>query len=154
MTQPTYAPRREPNMTDPSDLRMAVIRSIVEGRRVIRVEGDGARLILDNDTVLYLYMSDSDCCASANGTWVIDPDHLEAIITDVKVTPDAERSDPVSEYGETTNYATVSILHNQNPIALADCYANDGNGGYYFSVLSLAVTVQDQKIIEMAVVES
>lgn len=64
---------------------------------------------------------------------------MQAIITDVQVTPDEERSGYDGD--GTTNFAVVKILHNQNPIALADCYANDGNGGYYFSVLSLNVLV-------------
>lgn len=33
----------------------------------------------------------------------------------------------------------VTIYHNQNPIALAECEADDGNGGYYYSVGSLVI---------------
>lgn len=116
---------------------LSSVRGHIEGKRVVGVED--TRLLLDDGTVLQLYMSDSDCCASARGEWVLQPDALEAIITDVKITQDEEQS---GDDGDgTTNYATVAILHNQNPIALADCYANDGNGGYYFSVLSLKVAV-------------
>jgi len=124
-------------MTDQIDLSQ--VRERIEGKRVVRVEMDGEKLVLDDGTVLHLYMSESDCCASAAGEWVIQPDSLEAIITDVAVIPDNERSGPDGD--GVTNYATVTILHNQNPIALADCYANDGNGGYYFSALSLAVQI-------------
>lgn len=112
-------------MTDQMDLSQ--VRERIEGKRVVRVEDDGERLILDDGTVLHLYMSESDCCAYAGGKWVIQPDALEAIITDVAVIPDTERSG--SDGDGVTNYATVTILHNQNPIALADCSANDGNGG-------------------------
>lgn len=124
-------------MTDQIDL--SKVRERIEGKRVVRVESDGERLILDDGTVLHLYMSESDCCAYAGGKWVIDPAALEAIITDVAVIPDVERS---GDDGDgVTNYATVTILHNQNLIALAYCSANDGNGGYYFSALSLAVRI-------------
>lgn len=137
-------------MTDQIDL--SGIRERIRGKRVISVESDGERLVLDDGTVLHLYMSDSDCCASAAGTWVIQPDALEAIITDVQVIPDAERS---GDDGDgVTNYATVSILHNQNPIALADCYANDGNGGYYFSALSLTVWFAEGDPLSVKVLES
>ncbi|MEB3521030.1 hypothetical protein SM122_10775 [Streptococcus sp. S2(2023)] len=34
---------------------------------------------------------------------------------------------------------TVTIYHNQNPIALAECEADDGNGGFYYSVGSLVI---------------
>lgn len=115
------------------------VRERIEGKRVVSVSGDKSTLTLDDGTVLRLYCSDSDCCAYADGDWVIQPDALEAIITDVQLNPDLERS---GDDGDgTTNYATITILHNQNPLALADCTANDGNGGYYFSVLSLAVSV-------------
>lgn len=133
---------------------LSSIRERIEGKRVVAVEADGAKLVLDDGTVLHLYMSDSDCCATAEGKWwVIRPDALQAIITDVRVTPDMERSGYDGDGN--TNYATVSILHNQNPIALADCYANDGNGGYYFSVLSLNVVVPGAAdAIDVAVLDS
>ena len=118
------------------------IRKRIEGKRVVAVEDRGEKLVLDDGTVLHLYMSESDCCAFAQGQWVIQPDALEAIITDVQVIPDTERSGPDGD--GVTNYATVFILHNQNPIALAECSANDGNGGYYFSALSLNVQIPGQ----------
>lgn len=128
-------------MTDnltPTEQLEAVLRERAVGRRITRVEQDGQRLVLDDGTMLYLYMSDSDCCATAHGEWVTDADRLDAAITNVEVIPDAERS---GDDGDgTTNYVTIKILHNQNPIALADCSANDGNGGYYYSILSLDIS--------------
>lgn len=115
-----------------------LLRGRLAGRRVRSVQDSGSQLTLDDGTVLRLYMSDSDCCASAHGEWVIQPDALDAIITDVTVTFDEERSGHDGD--GTTNYVTIAILHNQNPIALADCSANDGNGGYYYSCLSLRVS--------------
>lgn len=32
-----------------------------------------------------------------------------------------------------------NYLSNQNPIALAECVADDGNGGFYYSVGSLVI---------------
>lgn len=112
------------------------LRRRLEGRRVVAVD-NGDTLRLNDGTTLHLFMSDSDCCAVAGGNWVIEPDHLDAIITDVKVERKQEDQD---EYGEHQATAIITILHNQNPVALATCYANAGNGGYYFSVLSLRVT--------------
>lgn len=134
------------------ELDLSEIRERIRGKRVVSVESDGERLVLDDGTVLHLYMSESDCCAYAGGKWVIQPDALEAIITDVRVAPDEERSGPDGD--GVTNFATVSILHNQNPIALADCSANDGNGGYYFSALSLTVWAAEGEPLSVKVLES
>ena len=132
---------------------LTIVRERIEGKRVVAVEDDGAKLILDDGTVLRLYMSDSDCCANARGEWVIQPGALQAIITDVQVAPDMERSGYDGD--GITNYATITILHNQNPIALADCEANNGNGGYYFSVLSLSVMVPGSgEVVAVPVLES
>ncbi|MCG7607174.1 hypothetical protein [Mycobacterium sp. CnD-18-1] len=115
------------------------VRAKVVGKRVVSVGCNGETLTLDDGTVLRLYMSASDCCASARGDWeLLQPDALEAIITDVKFNLLTDRED---DGDGATSTAEITILHNQNPIALADCYANDGNGGYYFSVLSLKVEV-------------
>ena len=72
---------------------LASVRERIEGKRVVSVESGGEKLVLNDGTVLWLYMSESDCCASANGEWVIQPDSLEAIITDVKITPDVVMRD-------------------------------------------------------------
>lgn len=133
----------------PEDL--SAIRARIEGKRVVSVEPNGERLTLDDGTVLDLYMSESDCCASASGTWVLQPDALDAIITDVK----AEiTGDCVPNGDGATSTAIVTILHNQNPIALADCYADDGNGGYYCSTLSLSVRVPGAVSVDARVVEA
>lgn len=113
------------------------LRERILGRRVIAVESGGERLVLNDGTTLDLYMSDNDCCASADGSWVIQPDALDAIITDVRFTNENTRDDGD---GAVTNYVTVTILHNQNPVALANCYANNGNGGFYCSTLALDVS--------------
>lgn len=114
------------------------IRQRIEGKRVVSIENGGAKLRLDDDTMLHLYESDSDCCAGASGEWVIDPEGLDAIITDVKIDVLAQ-----NEYNGdgSDSHAIITIFHNQNRVALANCYANDGNGGYYGSTLSLNVLV-------------
>ena len=61
---------------------------------------------------------------------------LDAVITDVKIGEQAREED---DLGTTTSTNTVTIYHNQNPIALAECEADDGNGGYYYSVGSLVI---------------
>lgn len=133
-------------------MSLSGIRERIEGKRVVSVSEDGDTLTLDDSTTLTLYESASDCCAGAQGTWVIRPDALEAIITDVQVVPNDGRSGYDGD--GTTNWATVKILHNQNPAALADCSANDGNGGYYFSVLSLRVCVPGRAPVETDVLSA
>jgi hypothetical protein len=127
------------------------IRERIEGKRVVSVEDDGAKLVLNDGTVLHLYMSYSDCCAQASGEWVIQPDSLEAIITDVRFDLVADRED---DGDGATSQAIITLLHNQNPVALADCSANDGNGGYYFSVLSLSVLVPGTEAIDVEVISA
>lgn len=127
------------------------LREQIEGKRVVAVESDGEKLVLDDGTVLHLYMSGSDCCAYAYGEWVIQPDALDAIITDVKFDlVDGDEHD----WGGTTNKATIAILHNQNPVALADCSANDGSSGYYYSVLSLSIETPTGAYVGMDVVSA
>lgn len=127
------------------------IRQLIEGKCVVSVGGhDNDLLTLDDGTVLRLYESASDCCASARGSWVIEPDALDAIITDVKI--DVVQGQDNGDGSEST--ATITILHNQNSVALGDCYANDGNGGYYFSVLSLSVELPDSDAVSVQVVDA
>ena len=89
-------------------------------------------IMLDDGTTVTIEESEQDCCACAGGEFkeVV----LDAVITDVKLGEKTSEEDDM-----TTNYVTVTIFHNQNPIALADCYANNGNGGFYYSICSLVV---------------
>lgn len=131
------------------DLSLDILKHTLVGKSVTAVHE--SKLILDDDTMLYLYMSDSDCCASAGGTWVTNPENLECIITDVKFnqTKDREGNGDGAE-----SEATITLLHNQNPIAQADCYANDGNGGYYFSVLSLSIETPRNAGVSLKVIQA
>ena len=66
---------------------------------------------------------------------------LDAIITDVVLGDNAPNDDAPDDedldYRENNN--TLTLYHNQNPIAIADAYADNGNGGYYYSVCSLVI---------------
>ena len=118
------------------------------GRRITSAKCD--TLTLNDGTILQLYESDQDCCAGAFGEWeILDPDRLEAAITDV------DYEDVAYHDGDTRiAKCKITILHNQNPIALGDGYANAGNGGYYFSVLSLRVTVNGTLVHNEEVIEA
>lgn len=138
-------------MTDYPIEKLPAIRERIQGKRVVSVQDNGSDLVLDDGTVLHLYESDSDCCAGADGDWVIQPDALDAVITDISIESVYENKD-IGDGSE--SYAKITILHNQNPVALADCYANDGNGGYYFSILSLKVLVPGTDDIDVEVVSA
>lgn len=128
---------KEP-LTDPKSLDER-LRELLIGQKVIKADED--TLTLDNGVTLELYQSAQDCCAYASGYWEItNPDNLEAGITDITYEHDAEEHSDESH----TNTLTITLLHNQNPVAQAHCEANDGNGGYYFSVLSLRVRIKGQ----------
>lgn len=131
-----------------SDLQREIEARIV-GKRVVSANLD--ILKLDDGTVLRLWESAQDCCAVAGGTWeILDPNSLEAAITSVTV----EQEDGESYADEVTNFAKITILHNQNKIALADCSADNGNGGYYFSVLSLNVEIPGAEAFSADVVSA
>lgn len=108
-------------------------------KRIVKWEEN--ELTLEDGLVLKIEMTDWDCCANAYGTFkdVV----LDAVITDV--------SEPVvtnvPDWDTVVNKAVVTIYHNQNPIAIADCYADAGNGGYYYSVCSFVVGTDNYKIV-------
>lgn len=98
------------------------------------VKWDKEFLLLEDGTKITIEMSESDCCAYAGGEF--QNVKLDAVITDVKIGEQAREED---DWGTTTSTNTVTIYHNQNPIALAECEADDGNGGFYYSVGSLVI---------------
>jgi hypothetical protein len=101
-------------------------------KRIVKWDKDF--LLLEDGTKVTIEMSESDCCAYAGGEF--KDVKLDAVITDIKIGEQVMKE----EYcGTTENRNTVTIYHNQNPIALAECEANDGNGGYYYSVGSLVI---------------
>lgn len=108
------------------------LKELLLYKRIVKWDKDF--LLLEDGTKVTIEMSESDCCASAGGEF--RNVKLDAVITDVKI---GERTTEETDWGETTSTNRVTIYHNQNPIALAECEANDGNGGYYYSVASLVI---------------
>lgn len=108
------------------------LKELLLYKRIVNWDKDF--LLLEDGTRVTIEMSESDCCAYAGGEF--QDVSLDAVITDVEI---GEQVKEESDCGETTSTNTVTIYHNQNPIALAECEANDGNGGYYYSVGSLVV---------------
>ena len=97
------------------------------------------KLILEDGTEVYFECTDWDCCASASGFW--KSANLDAVITDVKMV-DVELAD-FEGFGHPSNTARIVLYHNQNSVAQADLYADAGNGGYYYSVLSVFVNEEN-----------
>lgn len=108
------------------------LKELLLYKRIVKWDKDF--LLLEDGTRVTIEMSESDCCAYAGGEF--QDVLLDAVITDVEI---GEQVKEESDWGETTSTNTVTIYHNQNPIALAECEANDGNGGYYYSVGSLVI---------------
>lgn len=73
----------------------------------------------------------SRCCADAGGEF--RNVKLDAVITDVEIGQQVDTSDKCG----VESHNKVTIYHNQNPIALAECYAE--HNGYYYSVGSLVI---------------
>jgi hypothetical protein len=118
------------------------------GKRIAAVDSD--TLTLDDGTTLTLYESDYDCCAGAHGGWeIFDPDRLEAAITSVNY-------EDTSYHDGDTRVAKckITILHNQNLIALGDGYADAGNGGYYYSVLALEIAVDGNEVYDEGIISA
>ncbi|EAC5831966.1 hypothetical protein A2G24_01090 [Listeria monocytogenes] len=107
------------------------------------VEWDEDKLVLDDGTVITIECSEQDCCASAGGTF--KNVELDAVITSAS---QGSTNSETSEYGYTCNEVMINIYHNQNVIAQADCYADNGNGGYYYSVGSLVVKGVHYPVVE------
>lgn len=107
------------------------LKELLLYKRIVKWDKDF--LLLEDGTKVTIEMSESGCCASAGGEFKNVT--LDAVITDVKIGEPTK-----SGNGDgTTCENTVTIYHNQNPIALAECEADDGNGGYYYSVGSLVI---------------
>ena len=97
------------------------------------------KLVLEDGTELYFECTDWDCCAFAGGAWKTA--ELDAVITDVKMIDYNQDESEVS--GFPTSTAKIVLYHNQNSVAQANLYADAGNGGYYYSVLSVFVNEEN-----------
>ena len=103
---------------------------------------DNNSLTLSDGTRVTIECTDNDCCAWAGGEF--KDVTLDAIVTDVTIGEITTYGDP---YDMTTNNVTITVYHNQNQIALAECYADNGNGGYYYSVCSLVVNGVNHPVV-------
>ena len=103
---------------------------------------DNNSLTLSDGTKVIIECTDNDCCAWAGGEF--KDVTLDAIVTDVTIGEITTFGDPCDM---TTNNVTITVYHNQNPIALAECYADNGNGGYYYSVCSLVVNGVNHPVV-------
>jgi hypothetical protein len=100
------------------------------------------KLVLDDGTIVTLEESEQDCCASASGKF--SNVELDAVITNVEVGEQVN----IPDDDTTINEVTVTLFHNQNPIALAEMTADAGNGGYYYSIGSFVVNGIHFPIVE------
>lgn len=122
----------EPEQEDARYGSLEELKELLLLKRIVKWDKDF--LLLEDGTKVTIEMSESDCCAYAGGEF--KDVKLDAVITDVKI---GEQITEKDDGGTTENRNTVTIYHNQNPIALAECEANDGNGGYYYSVASIVI---------------
>lgn len=104
------------------------------------VEWNEGLLLLEDGTEVTIEMSESDCCADAGGSF--KDVKLDALITNVSK---PEVSEIPNHWG-VGNQATVTIYHNQNPIATADFYAE--HNGYYYCIASFVVKDVHYKVVE------
>lgn len=104
------------------------------------VEWNEGKLVLEDGTEVTIEMSESDCCADAGGEF--SNVELDALITNVSE-PEITPTD--NHYG-VENKAVVTIYHNQNPIALANCYAE--HNGYYYCIASFVVEDVHYQVVE------
>lgn len=118
------------------------LEKLLVGKRIVSATKD--RLTLEDGTIVEVKESEYDCCASADGEW--NNVTLDAVITAVKI--EDEKTVEYTNSCEVDKYATVVVYHNQNVIAQANCEANNGNGGYYYSVCSLVVKDVHYKVVE------
>lgn len=94
-------------------------------------------LTLNDGTIVEIVESEQDCCARAGGEWTNVK--LDAVITNVKIENEREQRKFEMYDDETESLATVVLYHNQNPIAQGECYADAGNGDFYYSICSLKI---------------
>lgn len=111
------------------------------------VEWDKKTITLEDGTTLQVECLEQDCCAGGGGKW--SNVKLDAVITDIEL-EDVKRDVQLYDFGEseTCTTAKIMIYHNQNIIAQNEMYTDNGNGGYYYSVTGLLVTLPDESRLE------
>ena len=111
------------------------------------VEWDEKTITLEDGTTLQVECLEQDCCAGGGGKWFNVK--LDAVITDIEL-EDVKKDVQLYDFGEseTCTTAKIMIYHNQNIIAQNEMYTDNGNGGYYYSVTGLLVTLPDESRLE------
>lgn len=109
-------------------------------KKITSLEND--YLILSDGTKIDFKCSDCDCCAYADGQW--KDFTVDGVITDINLLNSKEND---NGYGETNVTAKLVLFHNKNEIAMADLYADNGNGNYYYSVLSVYINNEEIGVI-------
>ena len=126
------------------------LRDLLVGQEVECMKGTS--LVLKNGTILDMYESEQDCCAHAAGEWeIIGSEDFHGGITDLEYEVVKKEGE---EYDSEPSYLTVTLLHNQNPVAKANGYSDMGNGGYYFSVLNLKVRLPNGEVVDEPILRS
>ena len=111
------------------------------------VEWDEKTITLEDGTTLQVECLEQGCCAGGGGKW--SNVKLDAVITDIEL-EDVKKDVQLYDFGEseTCTTAKIMIYHNQNIIAQNEMYTDNGNGGYYYSVTGLLVTLPDESRLE------
>ena len=125
------------------------LKKYLLGQEIDRIEQGGV-LYLKNGVALELYEPYQDCCAGARGTWLLPDGEIHGGITEVKF----EEETYSEEYGDRSSECVITLLHENQAVASAEGYAAAGNGGYYFSVLSLRVKVDGKAIDDFDVISA
>lgn len=97
------------------------------------VEWNENKLVLEDGTIVTLEESEADCCAGAGGSF--SNVTLDAAITRVEISEQVAIPDEDTRISQ----VRVTLLHNQNLIAIAEMTADAGNGGHYYSIGSFVV---------------
>lgn len=105
------------------------------------VEWTKDSITLEDGQKLVIVELEQDCCAGAGGEF--KNVELDAMITDV-VIEDVKKHG----YNETYRTCTLKIFHNQNPVALAELDANNGNGDYYYSVAGVTLANEEYALLQ------
>ena len=111
------------------------LRQLLLYRRIIKWNGNA--ITLDNGVTIRIEETAQECCASAEGQF--EDVKLDAAITAVNDIQ-YDRWDDGDTYGCS---AVVTIMHNRNLICKAIGNADAGNGGYYYSIASFIVTMEN-----------
>ena len=105
------------------------LKELLLYKRIVKWDKDF--LLLEDGTKVTIEMSESDCCAWAGGEF--QDVSLDAVITNIEIGNPKE----IPDHWGIGYKNKVTIFHNQNPVAIANCEAE--HNGYYYSVASLVI---------------